>query len=694
MYLTEVNLKNWRSYRSAMFRFPAPTAKKKVILVGAMNGTGKTSLLASLYLGLFGRDGMYYVEGVKLSDVEEEKQRSYRFLMERVLHRGALQEDDPQISVQLSFDIGEDNPLTITRTWHFFKRGKLRDLNTNEGEEVISYHNNKPKKYTSWQEANNRIEDLLFPAHVLPCFFFDGEQAQKRVEGAGNMALSDAMQTLYGTRLLSGLSDTLRQYSMVKKNMVKRVVGDVREDELAAKRAQYEVLEGSLKEVKGELARVRADLQIAEAARRDKQEELVQISGSSAADIGFVSQEKSALEQTEREQKEQLQKDLASLALPIAFKKYEDRVITRLNAEIIRDRWQILREETSNKTEDILHRSLPAPEEDDLSPALTMAQRDRLSVRLREAIESIWSPPPDGCATDFHFHFLNPSDRLTALSRVKSVSTASASNIAQLVNNWEDTKRRLEDVRRKWDSVQDIQPRLRETKDRLDELNARVGELNNQRSERDIREQGFSTELADLKAGIAQMEERKEKRGPEESRIELAERVREVLRELEEKLKPLCETALADACTTHFREMISSEYKKHRVAFDQDAQPMLVLEHSEPVYVTTLSGAQKRAFGLAFTLAIAEVSGQDAPIVIDTPVGSMDSEFRRRILKYMAKNAPGQLFLLSHDEEIYGDYVRELEPFLSKRFLVNFRPTGDGMGESTIQPDQYFSERS
>ncbi len=231
-----------------------------------------------------------------------------------MLHRGALQEDDPQISVQLSFDIGEDNPLTITRTWHFFKRGKLRDLNTDEGEEVIIYHNNKPKRYASSQEANNRIQEVLFPAHVLPCFFFNGEQAQKRVEGAGNMALRDAVQTLYGTRLLSGLSDTLRQYSMTKKSMVKRVVADVREDELAAKRTQYDVLEGSLKEVKGELARVRADLQVAEAARRDKQEELVQISGSSAADMGFVSQEKSALEQTEREQKEQLQK--ISLLLP------------------------------------------------------------------------------------------------------------------------------------------------------------------------------------------------------------------------------------------------------------------------------------------------------------------------------------------------------------------------------------------
>ena len=88
------------------------------------------------------------------------------------------------------------------------------------------------------------------------------------------------------------------------------------------------------------------------------------------------------------------------------------------------------------------------------------------------------------------------------------------------------------------------------------------------------------------------------------------------------------------------------------------------------------------------------MSGQDAPIVIDTPVGSMDSEFRRRILKYLAKSAPGQLFFLSHDEEIYGEYVKELEPYVSKKFLVTFRPLGEGMGESTIQPDKYFEERN
>lgn len=116
MHLREVVLKNWRSYQAARFTFPTPTSRKKVMLVGAMNGTGKTSLLAALYLGLFGREAMYYVEGVKLSDLEEEKQRSYRLLMERILHRSALAEEDPQTTVQLVFDIGEEAPLIITRT--------------------------------------------------------------------------------------------------------------------------------------------------------------------------------------------------------------------------------------------------------------------------------------------------------------------------------------------------------------------------------------------------------------------------------------------------------------------------------------------------------------------------------------------------------------------------------------------------
>lgn len=55
MHLREIHVRNWRSYRNATFIIPKPNGRRNAIL-GAQNGTGKTSLLIALYLGLFGRE--------------------------------------------------------------------------------------------------------------------------------------------------------------------------------------------------------------------------------------------------------------------------------------------------------------------------------------------------------------------------------------------------------------------------------------------------------------------------------------------------------------------------------------------------------------------------------------------------------------------------------------------------------------
>ena len=52
MYLSRLTLKNWRSYADATFEFNEPTERKSVVLIGAMNGHGKTSFL---FLRLFER---------------------------------------------------------------------------------------------------------------------------------------------------------------------------------------------------------------------------------------------------------------------------------------------------------------------------------------------------------------------------------------------------------------------------------------------------------------------------------------------------------------------------------------------------------------------------------------------------------------------------------------------------------------
>jgi DNA sulfur modification protein DndD len=58
MYISQIVLRDWKAYASALFEFPAPTAKKNIVLIGAPNGYGKTSLFEAIVLGIFGRDGL------------------------------------------------------------------------------------------------------------------------------------------------------------------------------------------------------------------------------------------------------------------------------------------------------------------------------------------------------------------------------------------------------------------------------------------------------------------------------------------------------------------------------------------------------------------------------------------------------------------------------------------------------------
>jgi DNA sulfur modification protein DndD len=100
MYLSKLHLQNWRTYGEATFDFIEPTARKSVVLIGAMNGHGKTSFLMSLYLGLFGRFGLRHCEGFTKNN--EPDLASYRKAIENYRRSVALSDEPTVIDVTLS----------------------------------------------------------------------------------------------------------------------------------------------------------------------------------------------------------------------------------------------------------------------------------------------------------------------------------------------------------------------------------------------------------------------------------------------------------------------------------------------------------------------------------------------------------------------------------------------------------------
>ncbi|PCK83634.1 hypothetical protein CPT32_28345 [Rhizobium sophoriradicis] len=87
-------MRDWKAYTVANFDFPAPTSEKNIILVGAPNGFGKTSLFEAIVLGLFGRSGLPLVARSPFaSDDKERLATSYKNFLEKALHRGAVEAD-------------------------------------------------------------------------------------------------------------------------------------------------------------------------------------------------------------------------------------------------------------------------------------------------------------------------------------------------------------------------------------------------------------------------------------------------------------------------------------------------------------------------------------------------------------------------------------------------------------------------
>jgi DNA sulfur modification protein DndD len=691
MHLTQLHLRNWRSYRNATFTFPVPdkSGRRNIILVGAQNGVGKTSFLVALYLGLFGREAMSLIEGFRAGLGADERLMSYQRLIEGILHRPARVSEDPHCSVGLTFNIDSDL-IHIQRRWTFRQGGKVRDLDTQDGEEVLIEVGGRKKLYSSWQEANKRIEETIFPCNVMPCLFFDGEQAQERVEAAGGRALFDAVKTLYGTGLLDQLSDSLKSFIANEKSALSRHVGVVRDDELEKKRQELDHRREQLKTLQEELQRARKARSEADSRRVTIENELYSLVGDKAADIEEYSASITALQQEEAGLRQTLIAQIGDAALPLAVGRSARRLIDLLNSESVRARWLVLKDEASGKAGQIVEDVLPTDRAAPVEPPLTDSQSAQLRTALEKALERLWSPPPAGCADSFALPFLNQSERDGVLAKLSRLRNGTAGGLGDTAIEFQGVSTRLAETKARFERTRDIQPQLAKLRDDLQRAMDDYRNASNEVAGYEQRERSDQQAITDLRAAIGQMESRKEAQNPIQAKLEVAQRLRSLVDDAKDELIPLCKDALEERCTAHFREMISGEYKEFSAKFESDREPWLEGPRGQRVLVSTMSGAQKRAFGLAFTLAVADVAGREAPIVVDTPVGNMDSEYRSRVLKYVAKAAPGQVFFLSHNEEIYGQYVESLQPKVLQQYLVLFDQVEDGAGVSRVIEGRYF----
>jgi DNA sulfur modification protein DndD len=84
-----------------------------------------------------------------------------------------------------------------------------------------------------------------------------------------------------------------------------------------------------------------------------------------------------------------------------------------------------------------------------------------------------------------------------------------------------------------------------------------------------------------------------------------------------------------------------------------------------------LSAGERQLLAIAILWGLAEASGKELPTIIDTPLSRLDGKHRSKLVNHYFPKAGPQVILLSTDEEIISEYYQQLKPYISREFHID-----------------------
>jgi DNA sulfur modification protein DndD len=696
MYLAKLHLQNWRTYSDVTFEFAEPTARRSVVLIGAMNGHGKTSFLMSLYLGLFGRFGLRYCEG--FSKENEPDAASYRQAIERYRRNVAPGEEPTTVDVTLAPTIGDstdEEEVRVVRRWYFSGQNKAKQGESFE--EVDVYVGGRLQKNTSLDKdplvlAYERVERNLFPAHVAPAFFFDGDQAQKLIENTGEAGLKKAVEVMFGTKVIAEVAQRVGEHIVrLRQKTGGKQKSSEKQLEVESKIKQREELNAKIAKLQADHLRLEREKEEKERERSNLQIQLAQMGGSGAADAVKLQGEFVRIEREVTDAERALAESVRSLGIALAMSRLAPAIAGRLKAEESREAWEGLKRGTLENKEKVLFFAMPEPPEADaLLGDLDPVTRVQVRERFADALERIYNPPPPESAKEYLLGHVKGDARSRVVTQLAHVQAGASVRATTSAKRLRDARELQDDIKAKMALIHNLPQQTQEIRERLDVLNDANQELSRKLGLLEGEVRKLKADLYTLNEDIGRIQEELARLGPEQKRIAVAERVGRALDALQEQLKPTTTSRLEEFVTKYFLKIADPHhFRGGRIRLPSGGPPEFEWSNGIRLALESISGFEKRSFGIGFSLALADIIRRRIPLVIDTPLGNADSKYRPRTLHTLTDFDLDQVIILTHDEEVTTELVDLIRPSLLQTFLVE---KGDDKG-SKVYPNRYFPSR-
>lgn len=619
------------------------SGEKPIVLIGGLNGRGKTTFLEAVLLALYGANSFAY---------QESAFKTYGQYLRSYVN---ISDGSKQTYVELEFKIDniEKDCYLIRRNWN-----ALNKVRTSE--KITVYKNGVYNEFLT-QNWAMFIENIL-PSALSNFFFFDGEKIAELAVDTTNAQLKESIRAMLGISVLDTLGNDLKRNIRRLQNSTNTLNGH---NEVEKLRNKKDIAEQRLNEILSDISEKEDLLNQLNEKYEQKKIEYSSQGGDSIGKRENLLLEKARISENIQKSHEKLLA-LAAGELPLALVK---DLLLKIAEQSENEKHAEVREQASNYINLMMRKYVQEKEgSEELSDFIEYIRQDsafEVNSRIYQLSE----------------HGLLQAKQLSdvGLQHIEEEATKEL-ECARTFKRKEDEIDNYLAIDINEEELQKIYKEIKIYEAQISEVEAELVVLEQKRSSTNGELIKASSEFnKNVTALLSEMEADDDNKRA----VKYAEMALRVLNEYSVRLQQRKTGILGETITSCYKKLANKKNLIDKIVMDPVTLDLKYLNsEGNEVEKTALSAGEKQLMVISILWSLAICSKKKLPVIIDTPLSRLDSNHRKALIQIYFPQASDQTIILSTDSEIDKRYYELMKDNVGDEFTLSYN---DDEKSTTIQ---------
>lgn len=640
MKISRLKLHNFGVYASDnefVFR-----SDKPVVLIGGMNGRGKTTFLEAVLLALYGKNSFAYLESTY---------KSYGRYLNAHVNRA---DQSMQSYIELEFDLDESNYI-VRRAW----RGDQKRTDEN-----ITVFKDGEKNDFLTQNWAMFIENVL-PSGLSNFFFFDGEKIASIAEDDTSEQMKESIKSMLGISKLDHLENDLNR---IIKQLGKETTSDKDMKQLESLKEKRNEARKSLEELDHDISDTRDKIEKTTKKLEELENQYIAVGGDIIKNRQELYTKRLSLKTQEQQNAYKLVEAAAS-DLPLLM---VSDLLKNAAKEAEKENNQRHLRQTINKVGQMY--SQYDAKSDDIEKFLDY---------LESSVDTSNCKPIYNLSDASLIHLKNLLEMQIITDKAETQAALKQKSMIIKKLNEIDSYLSVE-INEK--EINEIYAKIKDTEQTKRALELQLEKMLASRSSKNGEALHSNTEFSKFVESIL---DKLEMNDDADRIMKYANQAIKIIQVYKVRLQELKLGKLAETMTNCYKRLANKKNMIQEISMNTTTLDLIYYNaEGEMVDKSSLSAGEKQLMVVSLLWSLAICSKKKLPVIIDTPLARLDSDHRSSLVTSYFPNASEQTIILSTDSEIDKHYYDMMADYIGDEYTLLY----DDINKNTSVKKGYFNE--